>query len=339
MDLYRRKGSRYWWARGRDVEGRVWRESTHQTDKAAAKIAGRVIERRILLAAGETENTATLGDGLAAVEAADVRADRAPGTREYHRTKGGHLSRLLGAGTRLSTLDAAALQKYADQRIEEGADRHTVHKDFIVLRFAARLAGAPIPRTALPDLGRVYVPRDRWLTEAEYRKLLIALPASYRDRVVAYFQTGVRHSELYRIHARHVHAGFLHVEGTKTEASARVIPLSPDGRHLFERLAKEKPDGPLFPLVDKTIFRRAMVEACAHAKIAFVTPNDMRRTFCSWLANKGTGEGEAAAILGNSSRMVRRVYQQFSAERMRAAVAKLPRVTSRAQSRAQRDER
>ena len=50
MQLFRRKGSRYWWCRGRDVDGRRWWESTHQTDHAAAAIAARVLERARLLA-------------------------------------------------------------------------------------------------------------------------------------------------------------------------------------------------------------------------------------------------------------------------------------------------
>jgi integrase len=131
-----------------------------------------------------------------------------------------------------------------------------------------------------------------------------------------------------------------HLETGGFLRSVREVPLGEDALEVLARRARDAGDRPLFPFVFSTTYRREMVAACAAAKIALVTPNDMRRTFCSWLANGDVSEAQAARILGSSSTMVRRVYAQFAAETMARAVARLPQVTSeRAQPRAQRRKR
>ena len=55
-----------------------------------------------------------------------------------------------------------------------------------------------------------------------------------------------------------------------------------------------------------------------------MTSNDLRRTHASWLKNKGIDSAAVAALLGNTTVMVDRVYGRISLETLRAAVSHLP---------------
>jgi len=71
--------------------------------------------------------------------------------------------------------------------------------------------------------------------------------------------------------------------------------------------------------------RRDLAQACERAGIPKVTPNDLRRTFATWLAEAGVPELVTASLLGHTnSAMVRRVYACIGGEAKRSAVARLP---------------
>ena len=112
------------------------------------------------------------------------------------------------------------------------------------------------------------------------------------------------------------------VRGTKTEKAWRWLPVSPALAPVLERRVKVR-DGELFPEWKND--RPALVAACAKAGIEPVTPNDLRRTFCSWLANAGVSPLVAARLMGHTSTiMVERVYARLGVEVQADAIARLP---------------
>ena len=59
--------------------------------------------------------------------------------------------------------------------------------------------------------------------------------------------------------------------------------------------------------------RRDLAVACRHAGIPRVSPNDLRRTFASWLKQRGVDSMVVARLLGHSSTaMVERVYGRLN---------------------------
>ena len=59
-----------------------------------------------------------------------------------------------------------------------------------------------------------------------------------------------------------------------------------------------------------------------------MSPNDLRRTFCSWLANNGVTSLSAAKLMGHSStRMVEQVYAQISTKTLEHALGNLGQVS------------
>ncbi len=116
----------------------------------------------------------------------------------------------------------------------------------------------------------------------------------------------------------------LHVPGTKTDGSDRMVEVMPPIRAMLAGRAKERAgEERLFPRW--TNVRRALISACARAGIASVSPNDLRRTFATWLAEAGVPEMTVAQMMGHtSSAMVRRVYARIGSTAKAAAAAKLP---------------
>jgi len=109
--------------------------------------------------------------------------------------------------------------------------------------------------------------------------------------------------------------------GTKTAKSHRKIPLAVP---LAEILSEEpRRDGPVvepWPNV-----RRDLGAACRRAGIIRVSPNDLRRTFASWLKQAGVDSMTVAKLLGHtSSRMVELVYGRLNDLTFQNAVALLP---------------
>jgi len=65
--------------------------------------------------------------------------------------------------------------------------------------------------------------------------------------------------------------------------------------------------------------------ACARAGISKVTPNDLRRSYASWMKQGGEDSMVVARLLGHSSStMVETVYGQLGNQNFRDAADKLP---------------
>ena len=101
---------------------------------------------------------------------------------------------------------------------------------------------------------------------------------------------------------------------------------SPRGCWVELQAARPRPPGgkqPIGPVVSHWgNVRRDLARACELAKVPTVTPNDLRRTFASWLKNQKVDSAVVARLLGHSStKMVDLVYRQLSAETLADAVA------------------
>jgi integrase len=71
--------------------------------------------------------------------------------------------------------------------------------------------------------------------------------------------------------------------------------------------------------------RRDLAQACDRARIERVSPNDLRRTFASWLKQAECDSLAVAKLLGHtSSRMVELVYGHLDQRALEQAVARLP---------------
>ncbi len=246
-----------------------------------------------------------------------------------YRDRGGHVARLLGADD-VNALDSARVGEYADERTSEGASPETVRKELVTIKRALETAKEHghflgEPRATMPRWRVRYVPRKRWLTPAELDKLLAALGNDrHRRWVLLAVYTGGRYSEVAAITWADVdrRAGTIRVAGTKTDGSDRHVPIPAPLKPLLTHPgAPGEAVAGTWPKVCRDLAR-----ACTKAKVPRVSPNDLRRTYASWLVQAGTSSYVVAQLLGHkTSRMVELVYGRLSPETLATAVKSLPR--------------
>ena len=314
--LYRRPDSLYWWTYVQ-ADGRRLRVSTKCTDKSAATLEAVRLQREF---AGPRPRSCTVNQTLAAyiVE----RTDWAPRSALRWGYAATALDRRLG--TQLAAkLTRADLEEYRRQRPARTGERE------LGLLFAA-LKAAQRRGEAVPDLERLRPPRQRrdveqrtrWLTKTEVEKLAARLPGDRGDWVWLACHTGLRISEVNALRWEHfdLENEILRVPGTKSRRSKRVVPLSDPILLLLRRRQAAR----LPPVTAWWSPYQLLARATADIGIASVIPHDFRRTFASWLLQRGVGHHAIADLLGHAGmQLVRSVYAHLGAGELRTAVKRL----------------
>jgi integrase len=335
--LYKRGDT--WHADYFDRDGIRRRISTRTTDVKVARARLRELELATTdRAARETE---TLDQAL--IYFVDVvHAASSAGTIRCYRQKARHLSRLLG-GTLLDALSREQVERYIAARLDEAAHTHSIHKELVVLRGTLasardrdRFHGA---NAVVPPFSADYTPRTSYLTPDQFASLAQHLcprrqnlkPGPLerwerrRDQRVLYCLliafASPRVGELHALRWEHIDRarGVLRIPRGKTVS--RTIAIHPMLLPWLERL-----DAGTGPVVEPwRNVGRDLPAACARAGVPRCTPNDLRRTFASWLVQGGAPLMVVSRLLGHSStRMVDLVYGQLDEATLLGAIARLP---------------
>lgn len=337
--LYRKRGSKvyYGWYYHRRQRRNV---CTFQTDR---KLALKELRRLADEAHGEAGQAAAAPPHSVTQALAHWFAEGmvslAEDTVDYYRQKSGHLIRELGAFD-VNGLEPAHVTKYIDTRRGDGTSWHTISKEMTTLRRCLRHAHARgdlkrDPRPLIPEMKSGYVPRKRFLTDDEFVRLVDSFKRQHRrDWIWVAVYTGGRDSEVGRLAWTDVdlEAGWLELPGTKTGKARRMIPIHPELRAALagmkerkdthRKMKNRKPGlvvGPWSGVVED------LKKKCLKLGIAKCSPNDLRRTFASWLVQKKTPLKVVATLLGHTSTvMVDRVYGHLETSQLQDAVRKLP---------------
>jgi integrase len=254
-------------------------------------------------------------------------ADKAEGTRRMYEQKGGHLLRILG-DVDIGEIERGDAIAYTHQRTAEGAHTHTIQKEMVTLRKTLKVAHEirPLPRSpvdVVPSFKARYRPRVRHLAPMDLERLMPCVPPARKLWVMTAVYVGACLGELERMDWRHFNwrVWTVRIQGTKTDSRARDVPIPLPLRPWL--IAQRKPAGLLFGRWGNV--RRDLGVYCDHAKIDRVTPNDLRRTFASWMKQAGVDSSAVAGLMGHgSTRMVDLVYGKLSIDTYRAAVSALP---------------
>lgn len=334
--IYRRGHT--WHAYWTDTRGLAHRRSLRTGDRGVAQ--ARLRELELASTNPAAYSTLTLSAALEALYRSMVGSPE--GTIECYTQRGRHLERVLGGDTPLGSIAREHLTAYVGVRLEtDKAHPHSVYKEMVVLRRALKEAQqrglwAGDIRALVPTVKASYTPRDRWLTREEVNKLLAALPQERRLWVALAVYAGLREGEIDRLEWSHVDLvrGELRAPGKKTIRSWRLIPIAPQ---LAAMLALARPQAPAGRVVARWgNVHRALPRALRRAQhgpivrlkkgeepppIPQLSPNDLRRTFASWLVQAGVAHLTVAHLLGHTSaRMVERVYGHLSRDTYKAAI-------------------
>lgn len=251
-----------------------------------------------------------------------------PKTRRRYLQQVVILERGLGE-LQLAELRRSHLQDYSDRRIREGIKPQTVRKEFGVLRQAL---GEAVGNRACPADVLAFFPKVRAkpprcegaLSFEQYLKLRAVLPPIRQDYLDLAVFTGARHGELERLERKHfdLGKGTMLIPGTKTDGSHRTNPIPEQ----ILPLVKRSRGGRL--LAPWGNVRRDLALACKAADVPRVSSNDLRRTFVTWLLERGVPEIEVKRLVGHGrcSPMVAKVYAQLGMDKLSQALKALPRV-------------
>lgn len=258
--------------------------------------------------------------------------DRADATREFYQEKGRRIITTLG-DPYVHDVTRDMMSIYIAKRLSSdpehgGAGTHTVQKELIVLRRALREAhdrGVLQVMPAIPKHSPKYKPKETWLTETEFNALLSELEPERQLWVALATLAGGSAGEVERVNWATVNLvdGVLRMPGTKRESRDRWVPIAPA---MYTMLDKVKPAQRVGLLAGHWgNVRRDLHTACDRAGIKRVSPNDLRRTFASWMVQNGVDLFTVSKLMGHTStRMVEKVYGKLTRENMRAAVDAVP---------------
>lgn len=339
--LYRRHGDGSWYFDIDLPDGRRLRRSTETKDKTVARDRMRRAELDATASHVQAQDPAgnrpryRLSETLDAVIARIEGEDDGEGTRHYYLTKSRRILTTLG-NPMLDEITLDMLEAYVTRRVNRddeehgGAKNHTVSKELSVIRrslkFALRrgwIAALPV----FPEISVDYVPKETYLTPEEYRLVLERVAPKRRLWMALGALAGLRKSEIEKVEWANV-GEILRVHGTKTKKSRRNLPIAPALRALLDAVPESQRVGRVvekWPNVRHDL-RRACREAHIDKKIS---PNDLRRTFSSWLVQMNVPTLTVATLMGHAStRMVELVYGRLSPEQLTAAIAAVPALQS-----------
>lgn len=312
-----------WWCWYYSPTGKRVVESTKCTSKEAARAVLRRKERQEQGAA--PPSYVSLGDVLDKLEAW-IAANRSPDNLVFVKSKCARLREGLGVTTDAHTLSRADLERYIVKRLatpvgkkgRKHVGRYTVKREIKVLYQAFRRAGIALDASARLEIEAPYVPRKRWLTRDEFEELSDELEPDRWRWVCVSVYTGARKSEVEELEWGDLRDGEVHIRGTKTKKSNRFVPLSPKLEEVLGKRGKGKIVRP-WEKVD-----RDLKAACRRAGVPEVSPNDLRRTYASWMLQAGVTSSVVAELLGHATtELVDLTYGKLSKAALRDAVAKL----------------
>jgi integrase len=247
-----------------------------------------------------------------------------------------HVEPVLGS-RKLAAVETSHVAALIRGMRARGYSEATIAAALVVLRAIYRLARSrghtkanPLDGLDPAELPRPTADHGRVLDEQELAALVRHAAAAYRGPVAVLAYSGLRLSEALGL--RWADVDFVERElsvtgqlslatrgrparivAPKTRASLRNVPLFPAlERVLTERLAAELAAGRgqagdfVFctrrgqPLSQRNVAGRGVEAAAASAGLGRVTPQDLRRSFCSLAGRRGVDPVEAAAITGHS---------------------------------------
>ncbi len=242
------------------------------------------------------------------------KAGKAAGTLHMYKVKAGHVLRVFGEHARMRDIGPESVDGYITTRQGEGASNNTIGKELttiVQIAKAAKRAGEYAGDLSVlrpPDFSIDYKPRERVLLPTEERKLRLACSAAQWGAVAFILGTGARLSELLAARPSDIDWARreVRIRGTKTKASAAVIPIV-DRAGLAAYLKEAEPHLPVsWPHMSKELPR-----LCKAAGIPAVTPNDLRRTVSTRLIEAGVDPYDVAKITRHATlMMLKQVYDR-----------------------------
>jgi integrase len=326
MSLYKRPGSRYWWAKIRLPDGgRVCRSSGTATRNEAQEWLDRL--RADLWRIHRLGERPTYSWQDAVVRWCEEKADKA--TAHEDRVKFQWLDGYL-RGQALHTITRDEIQAIGNAKAAESS-RATANRYLALVRAVLRRAAGPwqwidkAPSITLyPEAKR----RVRWLNQEEVARLLDALPPHQRQPARFALATGLRQANVLKLQWAEVdlvrRTAWIHADeakggqaiGVPLNEAAMTVLREEQNKHL-ERVFtyRGKPLG--------QVNTRSWRSALQRAGITNFRWHDLRHVWATWHVMAGTTMAELQELGGWKSELMVKRYAHFAPEQLRAAANRL----------------
>ncbi len=351
-----------YWAWYYSANGKRLHRSTRTPDRRAAEAIARSFELEAADPDSAVRARATLSDAVALLMS-DRREQAKAGRRsedtvDFYERKAGQLLRVLehdesGSYTplRLAALRPADVDRYISTRRAEGIAENTIHKELIALRASLKLARrAGIWKGDVAEVCPIafapeYKPRERFASPRELELLLKELTPDRAARVAFIVATSACWRETERARDEDALLSFslnqVHLPGTKRSTRNRIVPLVFRRQvDLLEYALRHAAgaEGQLF--APWTNVRRDLRAACERvqeklrgeqeergeapdAVCAPLSPNDLRRTYSTWMRAEGIPLEYIAPTMGHAdTRMLERVYARLPSAELQRLMAR-----------------
>ena len=169
-------------------------------------------------------------------------------------------------------------------------------------------------------------PRTRFLSQAEYRRLLAAADPHLKPILEVAVQTGMRSAELLGLRREQLDLERREVRLVVTKSNKpRVVPLSDRAVAVFVaslRIGGASPYVFTNPRTGQSYrnLRQSFRKACARAGISDFRFHDLRHTFASWHVQSGTDLYRLSRILGHSTLQMTTRYAHLATDNLHEAV-------------------
>lgn len=248
---------------------------------------------------------------------------RSSETVSFYTRKFTQVLRVLGRDRPIGEVNPDLIDDFIARRTAEGVSRVTIGHDLTAIvqmcKMARRGGAFAGDVDGLKPVGfsTEYVPHTRWLTRSEVEKLRARMPARKFAWVAFAICTGARKSEVdrYREGDFDPERRLIQLRGTKTKKSYGMMPaIDAVFGDLLDVALQGLPYA--WPRASKEL-----PQWCAKVGIAAASPNDLRRTFGSWLKQAGVGEEAIRDLMRHTTAQTTRlVYTQDDAEALRGRV-------------------
>jgi integrase len=358
--LYQRTGSIFWWARYRDQEGAIQKESTGTTDRTEAqrflrdRIDARDEGKLSPLLAGKKMTFDEFADWF--LERRSKPPFRAAKTHAANENALKFLRPTLGA-QRLSEITPESIEEYLDQRLHAKRRIHTkfgvvlrgdlkpssVHQEFRVLTRIfnvavkqKRLMVNPCSMVEFPVSVKKTTRKPHYMTATEQEKIELAAPDYLRHVVVIISEMGLRpYKELMPMRKEHVDLEnrLVHIPESKTLSGEGDMPMTETAWQAFKEQIEQTPGSDyLFPSprptgrkAHITNLRKAWTATLKRAAVTYFSLYELRHTFATRLSAGGVADHFVTQMLRQGDAGVFKRYSQAKLNIMRESLKQLDR--------------
>lgn len=307
------------WACDIRIHGERFRRTLKATTEKQAIAEARALRDEL------AASVPTIGRGypLSQAIAEVIEKKENPQTRSFYVKVSRALFRAFPANCDVFSITEEHRDLYVAHRKGQGIKGTTIGHELTLLRQALSSV-SPVLVANWPRYKANAKPRKHYLQPDQARALLAVASDNARVWLMLALYASAEPAAIRRTEWGCVDfdAGILHVRGTKRGKRDRFVPMPVP---LADFIASRDRSKPLVP--GWANMYRDLRKWCERAEIPHTTLTDLRRTYASWLVQRGETNTTIAELLGHSSpAMIDRVYGQHNMTALRAAVAKLPKV-------------